>query len=135
MAQVAGCSVLGKKERKEGEKRKEGRKEVWFLIFVPRRQTFSFVVVFVPIFFSVIYYIHFLNIERFLNESLCWVWMFMWGVVQEDTKMNQIFYTQNAYHLKEEFISQLLICCAFVTNDLQVSAGQQRFILTYAHIT
>ena len=54
MAQGAGCSVLGKKERKEGEKRKEGRKEesIWFLIFVPRRQTFGFVVVVVPIFFQ-----------------------------------------------------------------------------------
>ena len=41
-----------KKGRKEG-KRKEGRKEegiIWFLLFVPRRQTFGFVVV--PIFFK-----------------------------------------------------------------------------------
>ena len=40
-----------KKGKKEG-KRKEGRKEegiIWFLLFVPRRQTFGFVVV--PIFF------------------------------------------------------------------------------------
>ena len=50
MAQVAGCSVLGKKERKGGG---EGKKEgiIWFLLFVPRRQTFGFVVVVVPIFF------------------------------------------------------------------------------------
>jgi len=105
MAQVAGFSVLGKKG---GKGKKEGI--IWFLLFVPRRQTFGFVVV-VPIFFSIMYYIHLLNIERLLNESLCWIWMFIWGVVQEDTKINQIFYTQNAYHLKGVYQSAFDMLC------------------------
>lgn len=42
-----------RKERRGKKGKKEGRKEesIWFLIFVPRRQTFGFVVV-VPIFFQ-----------------------------------------------------------------------------------
>jgi len=33
------------------------------------------------------------------------------GVVQEDTKINQIFYTQNAYHLKGVYQSAFDMLC------------------------
>lgn len=62
------------------------------------------------------------------------VCMGRWGVEQEGTKMNQISCLQNAYYLKEVFISQLLVSYAIVTNNPPTSGLQSRLII-HAHIT
>lgn len=57
-----------------------------------------------------------------------------WRVEQEGTKINQISCLQNVYYLKEEFISQFLICYAIVTNNPPANGLQSRLIIQ-AHIT